>query len=527
MRNLLKILFFFLPILVVAQPNTCYILKTDATGFERNYQANLNPIACEIATLLEKPNDFKVFDYGLYLHTIAITGALEDILKLVETRSSDDSPYYMAITKIPSYDKVIERFDVKVKLPNTGEFSCLTPSSIKLIEAKVANKINSYHQKYQSTNFGNAIEEGLKEFKKTIQSVKNGNCCINDEIAMLKSFHDKNFDAVYISKEQPVAVRPSNGNDRSSTVEDYANLTFWIDKQEINLSQSDFGVKTFITKNENFCPNSNNNISIIDDVNTKFKNETNCIWYHIWINPNPSLNSLLLVKQKFNGNEVILDHKTPKEVATIKRYKEVVENQYRNKPHGDYEGTSQIVFKVPIFQFTQSATKLLSLVSGINETEIKNVEIINNMNGILPAYKPSEGGGGMTIPSIEDKKQINIRYTDNYFTLNKYPSNDYGGDIYSWLSISSHEVGHIKHVRDCDCTFPTYAASFGIEYAKNLGHDAAPREQEADKGYFKFNSFDSFLGTKSTSIINIFKSIPDDSQRKNKIIELWALFPNK
>lgn len=76
------------------------------------------------------------------------------------------SPYYMIVTKIPSYDKVIDKFDVKLKLPSEGKFTCLTQSKVALIILKVQNTINIYHKSHPSTDFRNTIEIGLIELKK-------------------------------------------------------------------------------------------------------------------------------------------------------------------------------------------------------------------------------------------------------------------------------------------------------------------------------------------------------------------------
>jgi hypothetical protein len=253
MRNLLSILCFLLPFLVVAQTNNpkCFILKSDITGFERKYETDLNPISCEIATLLGKPDSFKVFDYGLYLHLTNIIGAVEDVMIRIKDASAKDSKYYMTITKIPSYDKVIERFDVKLKLPQTGVFTCLNSTKIGLIQERISQKINAYHKSHQTTDFKPAIEEGLKELKATIQAIKSGNCCPLTEKEIQEMLFAEGF----------VAVPIGNISDNSTNFNpyDYAQVTYNGENIAKRLNEITTGFPTqtsyhtYVTDNDNIC----------------------------------------------------------------------------------------------------------------------------------------------------------------------------------------------------------------------------------------------------------------------------------
>ena len=89
MKKVLNILFALIPFIGVSQINKqinsdAFVLKADATGLERNYKTDLSPIAIEIATLLNKPNDFKVFDYGLYLYNTQIITGVDELLAKIK-----------------------------------------------------------------------------------------------------------------------------------------------------------------------------------------------------------------------------------------------------------------------------------------------------------------------------------------------------------------------------------------------------------------------------------------------------------
>ena len=311
MRNLLSILCFLLPILVTAQTNTpdCYVLKSDATGFERNYETKLEPIACQIANILDKPNDFKVFDYGLYLHLTSITGAVEDVMTKVKDASDKDSKFYMTVTKIPSYDKVIERFDVRLKLPNSGDFTCFTDSKVKLIEQRISEKINGYHKLHNSIDFGNAIEKGLLELRQIVTEAKPpiSNCCPVSSSDILTILENKGFIGMPCKILGSVSAKPTNSGNRSSNyVDDYAKLNFSIDGQDIKVEDystmsSTGNYKTFVTKNENFCEGTP---TIFDQVETEFASATLELgyWYHLWKNPDINGIDIMFVKQKIKKN---------------------------------------------------------------------------------------------------------------------------------------------------------------------------------------------------------------------------------
>jgi len=147
------------------------------------------------------------------------------------------------------------------------------------------------------------------------------------------------------------------------------------------------------------------------------------------------------------------------------------------------------------YKFTEAATHLLSLVSGISASEINKVDINNAKGSVLPAYDPKEGGGAMTLPT-GNSNQYDMNFTDNFFNqkqAGKYGSADNSNDVIGWLDLTSHEVGHIKDIQEIGNNRIKYMATFGIGYAKSSGHDGYWRESRADIGQTEFRNFNSFV----------------------------------
>jgi len=92
------------------------------------------------------------------------------------------------------------------------------------------------------------------------------------------------------------------------------------------------------------------------------------------------------------------------------------------------------------YTFTQPMAHVLSLVSDVNEQDIKNTRIYKRgISKPYPWYFGKDTYGGITLPEGNDAA---ITYTNNLFDDSKF-----GQDYYAWLNISSHEVGHINHIK--------------------------------------------------------------------------------
>ena len=172
------------------------------------------------------------------------------------------------------------------------------------------------------------------------------------------------------------------------------------------------------------------------------------------------------------------------------------------------------------YKFKKSAAHLLSLVSGVSQKLIEETVIKKRAAGqYRPWYRCNLGGGAITLGTQTYKT---ITYTENWFEddPNAYKGHGYGQDIIGWLELSAHEVGHLPQI-DKKRGLLLYSLSFGVEYLRS-GHDNAPSEKEADKGYLEFMRFNQFVSNNygSTALKDLFESELSE-QDKISIIDNW------
>lgn len=177
------------------------------------------------------------------------------------------------------------------------------------------------------------------------------------------------------------------------------------------------------------------------------------------------------------------------------------------------------------YTLTKPASHLLSLISGVSEDYITNLQILQRGYGhYYPLYNPNKGGGAITIGANPYHATITI--TENYFSDNKkaYNGNGYGQDIRKWLGILSHEVKHIDHIKDYGCKV-SYLLHFLFQYMIN-GHDSVKEEIEADRGMIVFGKFVDFTDKKygENSLEDLFNSKYSDSIKIKEIDEWWRMY---
>jgi RHS repeat-associated protein len=178
------------------------------------------------------------------------------------------------------------------------------------------------------------------------------------------------------------------------------------------------------------------------------------------------------------------------------------------------------------YRFTKSAAHLLSLVSGVDKVYIENAVVQERAVGqYRPFYSASKGGGAITLGW--NSIGATITYTENWFADDRsaYNGHGYGQDVYAWLALSSHEVGHLPQISREGGLFG-YLAEFAKQYAQAGEHDGAPYEQEADEGYNNFVKFNSFVNSAygAESLTDLFYS---DKTQGNKIKTLnkwWGAY---
>lgn len=94
----------------------------------------------------------------------------------------------------------------------------------------------------------------------------------------------------------------------------------------------------------------------------------------------------------------------------------------------------------------------------------------------------------------------------------------------AWLSLSSHEVGHIPQIYK-EGSLAAYAMEFISQYASAGNHDGAPYEKEADKGYNNFMDFNDFVNKTygDNSLKNLFNNHSENVITK-RLDKWWGAF---
>ncbi|OXA82170.1 hypothetical protein B0A58_00330 [Flavobacterium branchiophilum NBRC 15030 = ATCC 35035] len=180
------------------------------------------------------------------------------------------------------------------------------------------------------------------------------------------------------------------------------------------------------------------------------------------------------------------------------------------------------------YKFTPATAHLLSLVSGVNENNIKNVKVEFSTYG--------DAGASITLGSSPSNGNI----THYYKTGKKY----YGtaGDLFkSFFERNAHEVGHLPQLEYGQVV---HILTSLLEYGANIAdgqnwHDGwnSTKEPEADIGENKFKEFNRFVDEfyggvktdekydKSVMLQNLFKN-KNNSQKDiiNRINQWWNKF---
>lgn len=211
MKKLLNRLFLFVFFLFFAQAGNaqCYVRMEDASGFNTDpYQDTLEAVAAKLCAIFDStgfPGQFKVYDFGFYLHQESTNGGYPEPFaqKIAEVQGL--SPYYLLFGKQTDKGGVYTRFWVDLVLPDTGKFSCLTNIQRQIIHESIKGAVNSDYNKNNRLSFYYYSAEiaGLDTLGKRL--IKVFECCfarsvdcyaclsINESVDLLRDQHGVNI----------------------------------------------------------------------------------------------------------------------------------------------------------------------------------------------------------------------------------------------------------------------------------------------------------------------------------------------
>jgi len=164
--------------------------------------------------------------------------------------------------------------------------------------------------------------------------------------------------------------------------------------------------------------------------------------------------------------------------------------------------------RMAYYNFTKSAAHLLSLVSGVSEEYIRNVR--------LEEFGGQPKNNCITLGSSPEKTRMLV--SPAYFD----ESNMSSGQYYDWwFREFSHEVGHIKQI-ERDQNLGKYLLKTIYGYAKTMSHNEAPREEEAEKGYYKYEAFKEYVKNEfETDLTTLFLSKKSEKYKITQLDKWW------
>ncbi len=231
-----------------AAQNPCYVRLEDASGINTDaYQTELEAAACALRAAFPDSfqNQFKVFDFGFYLHQETYSGGYPEAFAQKIQQVGAMSPYYLLFGKQTDATGVYTGFWVDLKLPRTGKFQCidlLSPNLRQQIVQKhsfIANEIYSTYNLFPDTYYKveKSVMDSLKSYiRKTIDccalgQLRGSSCdvCAFTETQFAQMMSEKGM-----LESNCVVVGPANPSSNNSN---FVNKIVVENGEQINVDQ--------------------------------------------------------------------------------------------------------------------------------------------------------------------------------------------------------------------------------------------------------------------------------------------------
>ncbi len=179
------------------------------------------------------------------------------------------------------------------------------------------------------------------------------------------------------------------------------------------------------------------------------------------------------------------------------------------------------------YQYSLPMVELLSRVSGVDKSIIAATKLYPRTTlRYIPFYPAHKGGGAIT---LGNHKKHSITYTENFFSGDHalFGNAAYANNTATWLRMSAHEVGHLEHAHRYR-SLVIYLIVFIYQYLR-YGHDAAPLEQEAERGPRELRRFIAFTNRIQGhhSLTQLMEAELPDSAKVEKIAAWWTDFTSQ
>ncbi len=141
------------------------------------YQDSLQAAACRLAQAFpeEFRRDFRVYDFGFYLHNENFDGSYPEVFEQV--KSQIDKPYYLLFGKQTDSTGVYSKIIVELKLPPERSLStCFTEKLKNSLEATLQRYVDNEHDEYTSIKWNITEKSTMDYLESKIYHIVN--CCV-------------------------------------------------------------------------------------------------------------------------------------------------------------------------------------------------------------------------------------------------------------------------------------------------------------------------------------------------------------
>jgi hypothetical protein len=221
-----------------------YISLGDNTGANilSNY-TTLNQIASDLVDTLPTTfqNQFKVFTVGFYLNANNFQGGIPEEFSRAIDSADIKSNYSLLIGRESRITGIYSKFWVRIKLPQSGIFSCFNDSDLAYIHSKIYNVLNKGVDDNNITNYAILEKKAIIELTNIISKAKS--CCIGGRSPVeclqcpetVSEIRDM-MELYGFIKMGITSLTKTNKTDTVGNVDEYAELTVTSEGLTINVN---------------------------------------------------------------------------------------------------------------------------------------------------------------------------------------------------------------------------------------------------------------------------------------------------
>ncbi len=156
----------------------CYIRLDDISGVDTDtFQNSLQAAACRLVQAFPEDfrRNFRVYDFGFYLHNEHFDGSYLDVFEQV--KSQIDKPYYLLFGKQTDSTGVYNKIIVELKLPPERSLSiCFTEKLKNSLETTLQRYVDNEHDEYTAIKWNITEEVTMEYLESKIYHIVN--CCV-------------------------------------------------------------------------------------------------------------------------------------------------------------------------------------------------------------------------------------------------------------------------------------------------------------------------------------------------------------